>query len=173
MDYINLIHRKMGVPEKLSNLVHRISLEMCYSDYDFFNTAFITSVPVGKDLNNIHKEFFIWLLVDKDFGVINFATSDIGKMAIKDVADLLEKSLTNPVDRIKFLLSAKAARTVAANSFPPEFFPFFHGFPATCAIATAVCIAFGSVEAVNAAALVHGRGFYKRMFQKILVLLEA
>jgi len=64
---------ELGIPRILARLEDRIFEGLSVEESKDFPINFLSAIPVGKDLSNIYKKFFIWLLVDSVDGVIKFA----------------------------------------------------------------------------------------------------
>ena len=104
---------ELGIPMILARLEDRIFEGMSNADAKEFPLRFLQAVPVGVDLKNVYKQFFVWMLTDKEHGVIKFSKNDDTKKAIQDVSDLLQKSLLENVTTEQFFEVARAARNAA------------------------------------------------------------
>ena len=114
-------HRKykteLGVPENIAYLEDRLFELMSNEDAKLFPYKFLDIIPVGVDLekNNIIPKFLHWLLVDEQYGVINFANTDDSKNAVLNVADLLHKKINGKrVTKKQWIAAAAAAAARAA-----------------------------------------------------------
>jgi len=104
---------ELGIPIIIARLEDRIFEGLTVADSKAFPLAFLSSVPVGKDLSVVWKRFFVWLLVDSADGVVQFAKSGAATAAIRNVASLIEDSITRTVGAEEFL----AARRAAADAY--------------------------------------------------------
>jgi hypothetical protein len=109
--------RELGIPRIIARLEDRIFEGMNNGKSQKFPLRFIQAVPVGKDLDKVWRKFFIWLLIDKKDGVINYAKKESTKKAIKDVADLLKRSLTEKISLEQFTQVRHAADAAAAAAY--------------------------------------------------------
>jgi hypothetical protein len=130
---------ELGIPMILARLEDRIFEGMSNIDAKEFPLRFLQAVPVGVDLKDVYKKFFVWMLTDSEHGVIKFANNDATKKAIQDVSDLLQKSLLQSVTNEQFLIVAMAARNAAYAAY------------AAYAAADAAYAAYAAADAADAA----------------------
>lgn len=57
---------ELGIPRILAKLEDKIFEGMSNEQAKLFPLQFLTAVPVGVDLKDVYKKFFIWLLTDAD-----------------------------------------------------------------------------------------------------------
>jgi len=105
---------ELGIPRIVAHLEDRIFEGLSVEDAKDFPLSFLEAIPVGADLSNIYKHFFIWMLTDSEDGVIKFAKTDQTKDAIQKVSDLLGKSLLHEVTIEEFRTVRDIARKAAA-----------------------------------------------------------
>src|ERR1700744_573862 len=108
---------ELGIPRILARLEDRIFEGLSVEESKDFPINFLSAIPVGKDLSNIYKKFFIWMLVDAVDGVIKFAKKEATKLVITNVANLLAKSLLEKVTSDEFREVARASRSAAAAAY--------------------------------------------------------
>lgn len=100
---------ELGIPMILARLEDSIFEGMSNERAKEFPLQFLQAVPVGVDLKDVYKKFFIWLLTDAKYGVIKFAKKGSTIKAIQDVSDLIEKYLLEKVTAEQFIEVRKAA----------------------------------------------------------------
>ncbi|HZZ20295.1 MAG TPA: hypothetical protein VFE25_13040, partial [Opitutaceae bacterium] len=83
---------ELGIPRALAHLEDQIFENLSKKDAMKWPKIFLEAVPVGADLSLVVTEFMLWLLVDKNDGVIRVASA-AGKIAIETVAALLRRKL--------------------------------------------------------------------------------
>ena len=108
---------ELGIPRIIARLEDRIFEGIPNEEAKEFPLQFLQAIPVGKDLTPVWKKFLVWLLIDKTTGTINHAKKIETKKAIKDVAELIEKSITENVTTEQFAEVRKAADAAAAAAY--------------------------------------------------------
>ena len=151
---------ELGIPRILARLEDRIFEGLSVEDSKGFPIVFLRAIPVGADLSNIYKKFFIWMLVDAADGVIKFAKKEATKVAITNVANLLGKSLLEKVTSEEFREVTRAARSDAA------------AYAAYAAAYAAYAAAYAAYAADDAAAA-DRKKYFKKMADKLIELLAA
>jgi hypothetical protein len=129
---------ELGIPKILAHLEDGIFEGLSFEESKNFPLTFLEAIPVGADLSNIFKHFFIWMLTDPADGVIKFVKDEQTKTAIQSVSDLLSKYLLEKVT----LEELNVVRTVARKA----------GASAAEAAAAATSATYPSAEAAYAAA---------------------
>jgi hypothetical protein len=183
---------ELGIPMMLAKLEDRIFEGLSVEESKDFPIRFLSAIPIGKDLGNIYKHFFIWLLVDEKDGVIKYAKKDSTKKAIQDVADLLQKSLLEKVSSEQFrevrkaaaadaaayaaayaaYAAADAAAAYAADAADAAAYAAAAAaYAADAAAAAADAAAYAA--AADAAAAAARKKMYSRMADKLIELLQA
>lgn len=84
---------ELGIPIMLANLEDLIFEALSVEDSKDFPINFLSAIPIGKDLSNIYKHFFIWLLADPNDGVIKFSETNKAKDEILVVVAKAKGSL--------------------------------------------------------------------------------
>jgi hypothetical protein len=146
---------ELGIPRILAKLEDRIFEGLSVENSKDFPINFLSSVPVGVDLKNVCKKFFIWLLTDPTDGVIRFANTEQTKQAIQNVSDLLQKSLLEKVTSEEFIEARRAARKAAAAAYAADAYA-----------------ADAAADAADAYAADARKNFYKKMADKICEILS-
>ncbi len=100
---------QLGIPKIIGMLRDRIFEGLSNKEAKEFPLLVSKATPVGVDLTPVWKKFLIWVLIDPSDGVIKYAKNDQTKKAISDVADLIEKSLTQTVSEFEFQKVRSAA----------------------------------------------------------------
>ena len=89
---------RFGIPAVLAHLEDRIFEGIPNALAKEWPIKFMASTPVGKDLSKIWHKFAIWLIVDEEFGVVNFSKDELAKDFVIAVADLHQQSLFRQVE---------------------------------------------------------------------------
>ena len=82
---------ELGIPMVLARLEDRIFEGMSNETAKDFPIRFLESIQVGADLSMVTYKFMHWLLVNDEYGVINFTKREESKAAIQAVADKFTK----------------------------------------------------------------------------------
>ena len=113
-----------------------------------------------RDTSDVLRQFALWFLVDKDYGVIRFTKPDSKQhAAIQRVARLYDENCKDRELSIRFSTAADAAADA-----------FCAACDAAKAVAYAVDAALAAAYAVDAKAA--RLSFYNRMAEKLLELLQ-
>jgi hypothetical protein len=83
---------ELGIPQILARLEDGIFEGLNSPRDKEWPEQFLESVPVGVDLSNIWPQFAIWILIDEQWGVLQFAKKDKTKESIKAVAKFYQES---------------------------------------------------------------------------------
>ena len=188
--YDELGHRAyetdLGIPMILARLQDRIFEGLSVKDSKSFPADFLRAIPVGKDLSLVWKKFMVWLLNDPSDGVIQYAKNEKTRKAISDVADLLEKSLTEKITSEQFwqvsgaadaaaaYAAAAAAADAAAADAAAAAYAAAYAAAAYAAAADAAAAAYAAAAAAAAAAYAAAaarKNKYKVMADKLVALL--
>ncbi len=62
--------RELGIPQSLAHLEDRIFEGLPKAEARLWPEKFLAAIPVGADLSGVVTEFMLWLLVDKNDGVL-------------------------------------------------------------------------------------------------------
>jgi hypothetical protein len=116
--------KKLGIPMELGRIAYGISviLPSRFGDINDDNTgwladeemrnfviSFIEAIPVGVDLSNSYKHFFLWILSDEKDGVVKYAEEDVFRQKIINVSELLKTSLLKEVSYREFIKASDSA----------------------------------------------------------------
>jgi hypothetical protein len=78
---------ELGIPRILARLEDGIFESLKNGRAKEWPLQFLEAIPVGADLSNIWPQFAVWLLIDEQWGVLQFAKTDRTKEAIKAIAE--------------------------------------------------------------------------------------
>jgi len=78
---------ELGVPLILAWLEDKIFESLDNGRAKEWPLQFLQAIPVGADLFNVWPQFAVWLLVDEQWGVLQFAEADRTQKAIAAVAE--------------------------------------------------------------------------------------
>jgi hypothetical protein len=82
---------ELGIPRILARLEDGI-FENLKSPRDIeWPEQFLDAVPVGADLSNVWPQFAVWMLIDKQWGVLQFAKTDRTKESIIAIAKFYQE----------------------------------------------------------------------------------
>ena len=86
---------KIGVPRVLARIGDRIfeGLKRC-NERQKFAIDFLKAIPEGADLSGVWDKFAVFMLIDEEFGVVNFAKKDYAKKLIRDIADMYKRKIS-------------------------------------------------------------------------------
>ena len=163
---------ELGVPRSIAYLEDRLFELISNENAKLFPYKFLDAIPVGVDLkkNNIIPKFLHWLLVDEQYGVINFANTDQIKEVIINVATLIHKKINGKrVTKKQWIDAAYDAARAAAYAAADA-----AAFAADAAYAAATYAAAAARDAAaDAAAAYAARKKYAfALSEKLLQLLR-
>jgi len=78
---------ELGIPRLLARLEDGIFESIPNGRSKLWPEQFLSAIPVGADLSLVWPRFAVWMLVDPEQGVIQFARSDRSRKSIQAVAD--------------------------------------------------------------------------------------
>ena len=168
---------ELGIPRILAHLEDRIFEGLSVKESRDFPLNFLEAVPVGKDLSNVYKHFFIWMLTNPENGVIKFANTDQTKTAIQNVSDLLAKSLLQNVTAEEFAVVWEAAYKARKAADADAAAAAAAAAADAAAYADAAYGAAAAVDAAVDAAYAYAdaaarRKYYSKMGSKLIDLLK-
>ena len=111
---------ELGIPQLLARLEDGIFENLPLQRAKLWPAEFLQAVNVGADLSGIWPKFAIWMLTDKEWGVIQFAKTELTKTAIQNISDAYDKyDLIKPEEwhslrRAAYAAAADAAAAAAA-----------------------------------------------------------
>ena len=83
----------LGIPRAIARLEDGLFERMDVAPARTWPERFLEAVPVGASLENVVDEFLLWLLVDEQDGVLQYAKTEQTKAAIKDGVALFGRKL--------------------------------------------------------------------------------
>jgi len=132
--------RLFGIPRILARLEDGIFEGLPIEDAKTWPLRFARAIRPGADLSLVWPKFAVWLLVDKDHGVVKFAKEN-GRLAIEAVAALYARVIAGEtVTREEFSKAAAAAYAAA------------YAYAAAAADAAAAAAAYADAAYADAAA---------------------
>ena len=137
--------RLLGITRIIGHLRDRIFEGLPNAQAKLFPLACSNATPVGVNLDNVWRRFFIWLLVDDAEGVIKYAKNEDGRKAIQNIANAFTQSLEGDVSYEEWMKLKSAAEAAADAAYAAEAY-------AAAAAAYAAAAAAYAVEAYAAAA---------------------
>ncbi len=147
---------EFGIPRILARLEDRIFEGLSVEDSKTWPENFMSAVPVDSDLSLVWPKFAVWLLTDKEDGVIKFAKTDNQREVIQKVSDLYSQSINGVlVSKEDWGLAHKNAAAYAAAA-------------AAADAAAAYAAAAAAAAAADAAAR---RAHFKKMADKLIEIL--
>jgi hypothetical protein len=156
---------ELGIPRILARLEDRIFEGMANGSSQQWPAQFLATIRVGADLSLVWPRFAIWLLIDPQAGVVQYARTEKAAVAIRRVAELYGKVVAGETVATSDWQAAAAAAYAAAAAAAAY---------AAYAAATAAAAA-NAADAANAAAnaATARTNSYERMAKKLLALLKA
>lgn len=88
-DYEN----KLGIPIELAYLEDNIFQGLENDIYKDFPIRFLSSININSNLEMIFYKFIYWMLIDKDYGIIQFENSKESIHIIKNIANLFDRKI--------------------------------------------------------------------------------
>jgi hypothetical protein len=109
-----------GIPSILARLEDSIFEGLPKKQQQLWPEQFLSSINVGADLFTIWPKFVVWLLIDKKFGVIQYAKNKQQRLSIQKVADLYKnggtpKEFKNAADAAQLAAAAADATSWASD----------------------------------------------------------
>jgi hypothetical protein len=102
-------------PEVLKNLIVKIADGLSFNFAMDWISKLKQAVILEKDYSKIWPNFAIWLLTDKEHGVLQYAKTDEQRKSIQDVADLYQKSLTEIIPKEQWIIARDVADFVDSD----------------------------------------------------------
>lgn len=78
---------ELGIPSILARLEDGIFESLPENRAQEWPEKFLSTIETGANLELVWPKFAVWLMIDGQYGVINFAKNEKSKTAIKNVAD--------------------------------------------------------------------------------------
>lgn len=105
---------QLGIPRLLAILSDRIFEGLTYENAKQFSVDFLQAIKSGSDLSSVWPKFAVFMLIDKDHGVINFVKKNSTKKSIQDVANLYQRIING--EKIDANVWLKARRNAYADA---------------------------------------------------------
>ena len=107
---------QLGIPRILARLEDGIFESLSNGLAQKWPERFLSAIEPGADLSEVWPKFAVWMLVDKKWGVLQFAKTARSKKAIQDVADAYKSVIKDKTLRPDWetLRAAAAAAAYAA-----------------------------------------------------------
>jgi len=105
---------ELGIPRILAMLEDGIFENIPNDLAQKWPERFLKAIKVGVDLSMVWPKFAVWMLTDKEFGVLQFARSDASKKSIQDVSDAYQSYIENSKIEINWRKLKSAAAAAAA-----------------------------------------------------------
>jgi len=134
---------ELGIPQTLARLEDRIFEGLANKDSKEWPIEFLAAIKVGADLSDVWNQFAIWLLIDKDHGVINKANKQQTKEGINRVAELYQARCVD-------INEWKRARNANAAAAAADYADYAAAANAYAAAANAYAAAYAANDAANA-----------------------
>ena len=109
--------RVFGIPKIIARLEDGIFEGLSNEYSKWWPLAFASAITEGSDLSMIWPKFCVWLLSDKEHGVIRHAKTKQSKKSVLDVADLYKRKINGEnIDENEFLATRKSAAAAAYSA---------------------------------------------------------
>ena len=140
---------KLGIPENIAYLQDSIFESLPNNLAKEFPLQFLSAIKVGADLKNVSKLLMIWVLTDKEYGVLQYADN---KKVIQDVANALLQDMVTPVSVEEWLkLKYNADNAYPAASANSAYYGAYSAAAYSHAAAAAACSVFSTAAPYYAA----------------------
>ena len=105
---------ELGIPRLLARLEDGIFEGLPFEVAKEWPEKFLEAINVGADLSDVWPKFAVWLLTDKDHGVIKFSKNDMQRNAIQTISDLYKRYKEVTKKEWQYAAAAAAAYANAA-----------------------------------------------------------
>ena len=95
------VYESFGIPAILAHLKDSFFEGISADDSKTWPRKFLEAVPVGADLSLVWPRFAVWMLTDKENGVIKYAKDTKTRQAIQDVSDTYERVIKGELITLK------------------------------------------------------------------------
>jgi hypothetical protein len=173
---------ELGIPMILAKLEDNIFESLANSRSKLWPEQFLVAPRVGADLSLVWPKFAIWLLVDPDFGVIQFRNKwKNSKKAIQDVADAYQRIVdgnTDGIDWFKLQNAYYAANDADYTAYSAAAYASAAAYYAAADSAAAYASAAAYYAAADSAAAYYAAAAPRQKFRiaqanKLLELMSA
>ena len=111
---------ELGIPRILARLEDGIFENLSNGLAQQWPEQFLSAIEPGSDLSCVWPKFAVWMLIDKKWGVLQFAKTDRTKKAIQDVADAYESMINDQTLRLRAADAADAADAAYAAAYAAD-----------------------------------------------------
>ena len=108
--------KEIGIPRLLARLEDGIFEGMANGRSKQWPEQFLSAIEVGRDLSLVWPRFAMWLMIDKKWGVLQYAKSKAAKKAIQDVADAYQSIVNGGKKEIDWYALRSAANAAYATT---------------------------------------------------------
>jgi hypothetical protein len=154
----------LGIPEPIARLEDRLFEGQANGDAKRFAVEFVEAIPVGADLSGVADRFLLWLLVDEQFGMRQWANAQ-GQATIDRVAGRYRLKMSGNLPPLEEWHEARSAAAAAADAAAAA------AYADAYAAADADAAAYAAYAAA-AAAYAARKDHYRAMAAKLLDLLR-
>lgn len=145
---------ELGIPRVIARIEDKIFEGLSNEEAKKFPLRFLQAVPVEVDLSMVMPKFFVWLLGDKNDGIINFAKGfKKTEKAIKGVLNLYQQ-------------------TVGGKEIKKESFIKVRNAAAAAYAAATYAAATTTYAAAAAAQKFARQGYYLKMANKLIEIIS-
>ena len=166
-----------GIPMLLARLEDVIFEGLPEVHYEKWPEQFLKAINVGADLSTVWPKFAVWLMIDKKYGVLQYARNHKQKEAIKMVAYLYKNN--GSIDDFKKAKAAALACYSSAAAFAAyaaaATFDYTSAYAAATSASYAATAADSTAYAATSAAATYDTRYKARIAQskKLLSLMRA
>jgi hypothetical protein len=151
---------RFGIPEILAHLEDTIFENLPNERAKEWPLKFMSSIYVGADLSTVWPLLAIWILTDKEYGVLQYTQPESPQyLAIKHVADLYQHGYTHEQ------MAQAADAAITADAITADAVATADAYAAAAAYAGAVASVYASVYASRA-------DYYVKLSDKLIQLLQ-
>jgi hypothetical protein len=144
---------ELGIPRILARLEDGIFESMRNGDSMLWPERFLSAIEPNADLSIVWPQFAVWMLVDKKWGVLQFAKTERTKKVIQAVADAYQSVVNGSTEKPDWLkLRSAAADDADAADAAADAAAAADADAAYAAAAAAYAAAYAAAAAADAAA---------------------
>jgi hypothetical protein len=171
-----------GIPRILARLEDGIFESLPDDLHLTWPERFISATPVNADLSLVWPQFAHWMLVDQEFGVIQFTKRENTRKAITDIADKYQRWAQTGANPLKYgdwmklrrdAAYAAAAYAADAAAAAAAYAAYAAAAAAYAADAAAAAAAYAAAYAADAAAAAIRGKWRVAQSEKLLELMAA
>lgn len=118
---LSVWQERLGIPKALGSLVDTIAASQGTARRAAqYTTDWLEAVPIGQDLHGVAHAVLVWLLTDREHGVVRHATSDVERRMIDAVAALHRRSRLGDRPEAAVWRDVRHAAMAATDSLATE-----------------------------------------------------